>query len=444
MKAVNHEIERVICKTITGAAPEIADAFYNGMMTNPETHYFLKNDIVIQRLHASMVQWIKESFIPQSEKDLDAYLTRQKEIGSVHARINVPMNLVMEGMAILKYECFLRIEKTDLNRHDLMQAALRINETLDEAASLINGSYFTNVLENERGDQSLRLHVINHNLAIECERVRAGLFDWMRRVLVSLYKESSEQLIQIESIMHSEVGLWVIHKAELLFPDMLETRQLVEQLHVIDEGLKEALKARSAGKPEEFNILLAKLNDAVSRASWGLSALVEHVLEGEKARDPLTHVLSRRYLPGIMQREIKLSIQSGMPFAVLLIDIDHFKEINDSYGHPAGDVVLLGVSEVLRNTVRANDFVFRYGGEEFLVQISDVTEETAMEVAEKIRKNIQNHRFMLEHGHEISVTASIGVALHKGHPDYNHLIKKADAAMYEAKETGRNCSVLAE
>ena len=85
----------------------------------------------------------------------------------------------------------------------------------------------------------------------------------------------------------------------------------------------------------------------MNRAAWLLGALVEHALEGERTLDPLTRVLSRRYLPGVMQREVKISLRQGVPFAVLMIDVDHFKQLNDAYGHAAGDKALIALSEVL-------------------------------------------------------------------------------------------------
>ncbi|MEI6557525.1 MAG: GGDEF domain-containing protein [Rhodospirillaceae bacterium] len=122
--------------------------------------------------------------------------------------------------------------------------------------------------------------------------------------------------------------------------------------------------------------------------------------------------------------------------------MDYFKSINDRYGHAAGDSVLRQFSELLVATVRAGDFVFRYGGEEFLIIVASVDSATVQVVAEKIRAVINRHRFQLleEAGHVI--TASLGVAVHDGHPDYGRVVDQADHALLKAKRTGRNRWVM--
>ena len=116
----------------------------------------------------------------------------------------------------------------------------------------------------------------------------------------------------------------------------------------------------------------------------------------------------------------------------------YFKQINDRYGHAAGDSALRQFSELLSSAVRAGDFVFRYGGEEFLIIVASVDLASIKVVADKLCAVIRKHRFQLleEAGHVI--TASLGVALHDGHPDYGRVVDQADRALLNAKEAGRN------
>ncbi len=159
-------------------------------------------------------------------------------------------------------------------------------------------------------------------------------------------------------------------------------------------------------------------------------------------RDPLTKLFNRRFLRTILHREVQMSVRSGERFAVIMVDIDYFKSINDRYGHSAGDAVLRQFAEVLLTATRAGDFVFRYGGEEFMVVVACVTVKSAEVVVEKLRRAVDRHRFKLmdEVGHNI--TASFGVALHDGHLDYGRVIDQADTALLEAKKTGRNRWVM--
>jgi len=163
----------------------------------------------------------------------------------------------------------------------------------------------------------------------------------------------------------------------------------------------------------------------------------------EVGRDVLTQLYNRRFLPTILRRELELARNHHNPFAVLMIDVDHFKRVNDSHGHETGDRVLQHIAVLLQGQARASDFVFRYGGEEFLAVINEVSSEQAALVAEKVRARIEGSVLTLSDQLSLSVTVSIGLALHDGHPDYRHLINRADQALYEAKRSGRNRVVSA-
>jgi len=121
-----------------------------------------------------------------------------------------------------------------------------------------------------------------------------------------------------------------------------------------------------------------------------------------------------------------------------MVDIDFFKRVNDTHGHDGGDRVLQGIAGLLLNQVRASDFVFRYGGEEFLVVLAELTLPQAEAVAEKIRSRIEATQVPLSDNRSVKVTLSIGVAEFDGHPDYQRLVDRADKALYAAKHAGRN------
>jgi diguanylate cyclase len=125
-------------------------------------------------------------------------------------------------------------------------------------------------------------------------------------------------------------------------------------------------------------------------------------------------------------------------FALMLLDLDHFKRVNDEYGHDAGDLVLQQAATLLLGSVRNGDFVFRYGGEELLVMLVEVSTEAAQRIAEQIRSRFESTPLQIGQGRTITVTASIGVSMYNGHPDYQYLIRRSDDAMYRAKNAGRN------
>ncbi|MGM1327957.1 GGDEF domain-containing protein, partial [Klebsiella michiganensis] len=141
---------------------------------------------------------------------------------------------------------------------------------------------------------------------------------------------------------------------------------------------------------------------------------------------------------------VTLAMEYELPMTVAIIDIDHFKEINDSWGHMVGDRAIKHVAELLSDNIRSSDYIFRYGGEEFLLVLVETGAAEAFTILERLRKKISQLAFSVGADNEISITASIGYAVHTGHPDYNLLLRDADSALYVAKRDGRNCVKLHE
>ncbi|MCB0411417.1 MAG: GGDEF domain-containing protein [Bdellovibrionales bacterium] len=156
-------------------------------------------------------------------------------------------------------------------------------------------------------------------------------------------------------------------------------------------------------------------------------------------RDPLTGISNRAGLNVKAAESFKRSNLLGIPFSLIVFDIDHFKKVNDTYGHLAGDYVLAEISSVISNKlIRENDFFARTGGEEFCLLLLGSSIKIATEVAERIRHTIESHNFVFE-GQKIPITISAGVALKiDGDPDWEPLYDRADKALYVSKRGGRN------
>ena len=154
----------------------------------------------------------------------------------------------------------------------------------------------------------------------------------------------------------------------------------------------------------------------------------------------LTGLYNHRHFQEYLENEIKAIHKNDSSIALILIDVDHFKQINDRFGHLQGDQILLKIANILRKGVRYKDFVARYGGEEFAVIISNTSHQEAAEVAERLRKYVENEQFHTENQSPISVTISLGIGLLKKPEDNQReeLIDMADKALYKAKNSGRN------
>lgn len=155
--------------------------------------------------------------------------------------------------------------------------------------------------------------------------------------------------------------------------------------------------------------------------------------------DGLTGIHNKRYLLDHLEREIDRSTRHERPLALILIDVDHFKSINDTLGHLAGDLALREVAHCLRPIIRKYDLLARYGGEEFAVVLSETSREDAIAIAEKLRRAVEIHPFAFE-GRPFRVTISLGVAtVVRNEPlDPSELIRLADSHLYSAKRAGRN------
>ncbi|MGD2127141.1 MAG: diguanylate cyclase [Desulfobacteraceae bacterium] len=169
---------------------------------------------------------------------------------------------------------------------------------------------------------------------------------------------------------------------------------------------------------------------------------INRTLEELSITDGLTSLYNHRYLIRMLESEYKRSLRYKRGFALLMLDIDYFKGVNDAYGHPCGDVVLKEIARLLKDCLRTTDIVARYGGDEMAVILLETNKQMGLMVAEKLRKEIETHSFEWQ-GNTFHVTVSIGVAAtpERGIKDWNALLNAADETLYRAKDMGRNTAL---
>jgi len=159
-------------------------------------------------------------------------------------------------------------------------------------------------------------------------------------------------------------------------------------------------------------------------------------------RDFLTGLYNRRYFYKHINEYISEAEGGFQNLYIAMIDIDHFKNINDTYGHNVGDKAIEHLAEILRSNTKEKDMVSRFGGEEFCVALLTDSDENALSIFERIRINTQNNYFVTNEGDEVRFTISIGLAKYQSEDDINEVISKADSNLYEAKDRGRNNTVF--
>ncbi len=224
------------------------------------------------------------------------------------------------------------------------------------------------------------------------------------------------------------------------------TRQTPLLIIIEDEDMDILVKGLDMGindyliTPIDSNEILARVNIQVRRKLYQDELRKSRQESLSMAiTDKLTQAYNRHYFDIHMQRTLQAALDSSKPLSVMMLDIDHFKNVNDTHGHQSGDDVLKVLPQLIVQNTRATDLVARYGGEEFAVVLPDATISQAAEVAERIRKSIEAHEFIISaEPNVIQCTVSIGVTVSVSGDTVDNLIRRADIALYHVKSTGRN------
>ncbi len=429
-------VRRVVADIVHRHTAELATAFYDTLLHEERALPFLSHDVVSERLHGSMQRWLRTMFaVPAA--DIDTMVQLQQHVGQVHARIQLPITLVSRGARILKDAISRHLRASTLDREGLSLAQQFVGGMFDLALEVMSTAYLRDARRDVRAGEAYRLFSLGQNVAAERERQRAALLDWAQRVLLQMHLTPGEG--HLPTLRRSEFGLWMYHKGGASFEGSDELTHIRDAMEQLDARVVPALLAagRATNGPEVAR-LAQQFHEAVDQIQFMMNRLFERMGEVESGRDPLTQLLNRRFVSTVLAREIALTRDEHGSFAVLMIDLDYFKRINDSHGHDGGDAVLRQVAELLLANCRSGDYVFRYGGEEFMVVLVDVDAARFGQIAEKLRSAIANHAFRLPGGSHIGLTTSVGGAMFDGHPDPQHLIQLADQRLYAAKHDGRN------
>jgi diguanylate cyclase (GGDEF)-like protein len=194
---------------------------------------------------------------------------------------------------------------------------------------------------------------------------------------------------------------------------------------------------------EDHLRLLSAVSEQIALALSNLQ--LRETLKNQSIRDPLTGLFNRRFLEESLDRECRRSVRANRPLSVLMLDIDHFKQFNDTWGHEAGDAVLREVGTVTKSVFREEDVACRYGGEEFALVLADTTAEGALQRANTLRDRVRGISMTFRRQTLGQLTVSVGIATLPAHgADGASLLHAADLALYRAKREGRDRVVLAE
>ncbi len=282
--------------------------------------------------------------------------------------------------------------------------------------------------------QQLRFVITEIDKAIENHQ---HWYQNLLRVLVSRVPPDEKDL-QDEAHKLCGFGHWLCTpQAELVqkHPTFVSLGQAHEKMHKSARELIELVLADQTIPVSLFDAF----TESLEKMRIQFQALRHEFAELAQNLDPLTGALTRAGMQAELNKEHALAKRSQQPSALAMLDLDHFKQVNDTYGHSVGDIVLTQTVESLQHELRPYDQLYRYGGEEFLICMPNTTQEQAAQVAERMRAKIADQHIVYDKaGNTLQVTASIGVTSLDPERSVEDSINLVDKAMYEAKAAGRN------
>ena len=344
----------------------------------------------------------------------------------------------------------------------------RLTEQLDSRRHIVD--ILHDVMGNLSSDEIFHMLVRRVGRALELSQASVVLArpgDDVGRVVVA-FEQPTLSEIDVQLDRYPEILLAIEKQSPVLIPDVgtsvfyarlrqlwaregtkVQVRSVIALPFELDKEQSGVfLLRRSVDQPE---LVTADVEFATAVVNGALRAIcrareVENTIAANEAldalahRDPLTDLLNRRALAVQLHNELERVRRYDAPLSVLMLDLDHFKTVNDTYGHLVGDSVLAELGRVLLRGTRSVDIVARYGGEEFVIALPETTYDGAMAYAERLRERIEAHAFRSASAQPVSLTASIGIATFPapGVDGFETLLASADAALYRAKQEGRN------
>lgn len=289
-------------------------------------------------------------------------------------------------------------------------------ELIDKIESFINRSNIKNY------NETLFHHLENH-------------FNYFKRFLSSTITAGTN----FKNTKHTECdfGKWLYEQGKMLIEDeniYYKIKQFHKNFHNLISICHDYKKS---GMYREMYFLVKEIEANSLWLSNEVGYINARLISIEFSKDFLTGLLNRRALNEIFKKHLEISELTGQPISLIITDLDHFKKINDTYGHLAGDAALQHFASIMKNNLRKSDYVFRVGGEEFLVLLPNTSLEEAAKIAENLRQKLEETPLIYEN-QRINLTASFGVAEFKNHSHLNELIREADEKLYVAKKKGRN------
>ena len=423
---------------------KVYDDFYNRLTSDLFFAEFFK-DKDIEDIKKRQIENLIDNYTSFVEGDIEKLKENYIKLAKLHDELGLDFNSYMDSLSdieILIMKGFFHYYKSKkLENIDIEDIFIKFEDFFDFVRKYSAAGYLDNLVHREKKVMEEFLEANIDYKLYEIKDLVDSHLEWKEDILSYLIDEKEIDENIISSFSCSATKWFEEEIRELKNKDVKEKLERIRELHY--KLHKSAEKLINLKKEDKLFQLVYEYNNFIKISLVFLSSVIAYTTSQEiknLQRDPLTRLLSRRLLKEIFTNVMDLSILSDEPFAVAFIDIDNFKKINDTYGHLVGDEILKALAKALKEELRSSDYIFRYGGEEFVLILTSVKSlNDLFSTLEKVRKKVEQVKVKIDNI-EIKFTVSIGAVLikEKRRVPLEKVIEEADNLMYKAKKSGKN------
>jgi diguanylate cyclase (GGDEF)-like protein len=400
--------------------------FYRVMMESEHFRVFFDGQEQVNALIKLQADNFYQSLFMSDEDFKQNYIL----LGLMHAKMQLPFEDMVSALSMVRDNL---LKNTSID-------ATTIYNIIEKMEQYLAKGYLVFQFEDVLSQLELSIKNVQEAYSEQDHDVLINSLIWLKNITIRF---QSEELLQHSDILTADLCPLTPMIQNLEVEDELKQRIIIS--HTEQHSL--ALSMAFFFREEDYmlaNFMFAKLFAITVSLSNQIGLAVSHQAIEELYYDALTGLLLRHSLESKLKDSFRKSARKQQIVAMMMLDLDHFKKINDTWGHQAGDKVLEALGKLIQQNQREHDVAFRYGGEEFLLFVSNISEENTVKVAERIRAQVE--KLVIEwEGVAIPLTMSIGALViepEKLNDALESYIEKADQNLYEAKETGRNKVVI--
>jgi diguanylate cyclase (GGDEF)-like protein len=386
---------------------------------------------------ATVIEYYKQIFdLFTRESELAEILLVFENLAAYKLELDIPYTIISNEIYGLENILIMHMPE-EMNNQQLLNLIKLFKAINNRVAHQYLLKYVEKLISQNNVRQSSLSELVEKNLILHYESHLIWLTDLAEHIRSnqkSAFPELDERLCTFGRWLHSDAKTIIQNNSKFKAIDTIH-----KNLHMFAKKIYNILGMG------EYHILITYLEkcEMISLSIGTELALLDHMLINRQiSKDTLTGALNRNALHTLFENEYELALATNTSFILAICDLDHFKEINDTYGHVAGDHVLKHFVDVVKENLRASDVIIRYGGEEFVIMLPAVNKENGYRVFEKIRQNFANTPIHFNN-HDITSTVSIGmIEIHPVHMYKKNFVDEyimmADQNLYIAKENGRN------